>query len=428
MTDQYNLQEWLSLLEKRHSRTIDLGLQRCGEVYRKLGSPKPAKTVFTVAGTNGKGSTVTYLAALAAAMGFRYGTYTSPHILRFNERISVMGIPVSDEVLIDAFRQVEAARGDISLSYFEFSTLAGFLILQQAGLDVAVLEVGLGGRLDTVNLVDADCAVITPIGLDHQDYLGPDIESIATEKAGIMRAGTPVVCTQQAPPLAIVNAARKMNAPLSRNGVEFKLLPVEHGLLEFSMKNSRMQVPPPALVGRHQLDNLAAALAAFCLIFPQTFGQAVAIGPAIKSCLLPGRMQQFGQEPVIYVDVGHNPLAAEAVAAFFKARQVQDVVCVLAMLADKDAEAVASELAEVCSDWLCADSSGERAQSGQVLATRVGRAIPDASVQYFSAFEAAIDHAISLAAGQRTILVFGSFTTASAFMQWLQKTHAAKRP
>ncbi len=154
-----------------------------------MGSPRPAKKVFTVAGTNGKGSTVAYLAAMSGSLGQSYGAFTSPHIFRFNERISIMGEPVSDDCLVQAFEQVEAARDGVSLTYFEFTTLAGLLILNQAELDCAVLEVGLGGRLDTVNLVDTDCAVITPIGLDHQEYLGPDLNSIATEKAGIIRAG-----------------------------------------------------------------------------------------------------------------------------------------------------------------------------------------------------------------------------------------------
>lgn len=428
MNNVHKLEDWLRLLEQRHAKAIDLGLQRCGEVYQRLGSPRPGKTVFTVAGTNGKGSTVAYLAALAAAMGFRYGTYTSPHLLRFNERISVMGQPVSDAVLIDAFEQVEAARGDISLSYFEFSTLAGFVILHQAGLDCAVLEVGLGGRLDTVNLIDADCAVITPIGLDHQDYLGPDIESIATEKAGILRPGVPVVCTQQQPPAAIIETAKRLAAPLLCRGSEFQLSPAGSGLQQFCAYDQQMLVAPPALVGQHQLDNLAAALAAFTRIFPEAFEQAESISAAIAACQLPGRMQQFGRKPDIFVDVGHNPMAAEAVAAFFINSRRHNVVCVLAMLADKDAEAVALALTHVCSDWLCADSNGERGQTGQVLAQRLRSVLPDAPVRGFVEFDLAMNEALSVAGSQRPVLVFGSFTTAAAFMLWSSKTHAAKLP
>ena len=426
MQNLHSLQDWLSLLEQRHPISIDLGLHRCGEVYRKLGSPKPGSTVFTVAGTNGKGSTVAYLAALAAAMGLRYGTYTSPHILRFNERVTIMGEHVSDDTLIDAFEQVEAARGDISLSYFEFSTLAGFVILQQACLDCAILEVGLGGRLDTVNLVDTDCAVITPIGLDHQDYLGPDIESIAAEKAGIMRAGIPVICTQQNPPVNIVENAKSLHAPLLRRGHEFDLQPAEDAMLRFDSQGQQMLISPPALIGQHQLDNLAASLAAFTKIFPDAFKNAQNLSESIRGCQLPGRMQKFGREPDIYVDVGHNPMAAEAVATYFKQRQQNRVVCVLAMLADKDAEAVAMTLSKVCCDWYCADSSGERGQSGLALARRLQKVLPDAVVNGLASFDAAMDAALASAGKQRPVLVFGSFTTASAFMQWWQNSHAAK--
>ena len=217
------LETWLVLLEQRHPRTIDLGLERCGLVYERLGSPRLAKKVFAVAGTNGKGSTVAYLAAMSGGLGQRYGTYTSPHILRFNERICIMGEPISDRVLVDAFEKVEMARAEVSLTYFEFTTLAAFLILQRAKLDCAVLEVGLGGRLDTVNLVDADCVLITPIGMDHQEFLGSDLESIAAEKAGIIRAGIPVVCTERDPPASVVQQAEKLDAYLYRRGHEYDL-------------------------------------------------------------------------------------------------------------------------------------------------------------------------------------------------------------
>ncbi len=266
-----NLEAWLGLLEKRHPQAIDLGLGRCGLVYERMGSPRPANRVFTVAGTNGKGSTVAYLAAMSGGLGQRYGTFTSPHIFRFNERISIMGEAVSDDCLIRAFEQVEAVRDDISLTYFEFTTLAGLLILNQAQLDCAVLEVGLGGRLDTVNLVDTDCALITPIGLDHQEYLGPDLDSIAAEKAGIIRSGMPVVCAERHPPGPILKTAENLQSPVYRRGKDFDLArqpDTVTGLLRFSLGDQSMVVSPPTMGGRHQLDNLATALAALALLNP----------------------------------------------------------------------------------------------------------------------------------------------------------------
>jgi len=412
-----SLEAWLALLERRHPRAIDLGLERCGAVYRRLGSPRPAKQVITVAGTNGKGSTVAYLAALIGCSGRRCGSYTSPHILCFNERITLMGEPVSGQCLITAFEQVEAVRDNESLTYFEFTTLAALLILQQSALDIAILEVGLGGRLDTVNLVDTDCAVITPIGLDHQAFLGSDLTSIATEKAGIIRAGKPVVCTQAQPLAAVIQAAAKLHAPLYRRGSEFDLLGDRGGVLRFSLAGRSLLVPPPPMEGSHQRDNLAAALAALALIEPDCLEQADGLAAAIAHSRLPGRLQQLDSSPDIILDVGHNTLAASVVAAFFKARQ-RDIICVLTMLADKPAEPVARALDGVCRRWLCADSPGDRGQAGSVLARRVQDALPAAQVSSAGSLEAAMQAALRVAGEADTILVFGSFYGVSAALAW----------
>lgn len=420
-----NLDNWLGLLEQRHRQTIELGLKRCGTVYRRLGSPRPASQVYTVAGTNGKGSTVAYLAAMSGSLGQRYGSYTSPHIFRFNERISVMGEAVSDDCLVRAFEQVEAQRGDISLSYFEFTTLAALLILQQSALDCAVLEVGLGGRLDTVNLVDTDCAVITPIGLDHQDFLGPDLLSIAAEKAGIIRCGSAVVCTQINPPEPILTAAKKLQAPLYRRAIDFDLTPhsgAGQKLLQFSLGDQSMLVPIPAMVGKHQTDNLATALAALVLLNPGCCAKADELSTAIRSCRVPGRLQTVHGSPEILLDVGHNELAAEVVAAYLKENHRTLTTCVLAMLADKPAEAVALALGGVCKRWLCADSSGHRGQSGRSLARRVNAALPGAEVSFFGSLGDAMQVAVANADETETILVFGSFTTVSAAASWIQNS------
>lgn len=386
-----------------------------------MGSPRPAKKVITVAGTNGKGSTVAYLAEMSGSLGQRCGTYTSPHILRFNERIRIMGEPVSDQQLVEAFSQVENARENISLTYFEFTTLAALLIMQQADLDCAVLEVGLGGRLDTVNLVDADCAVITPIGLDHQDFLGPDISSIATEKAGIIRSGIPVVCTQRKPPGPIMQVASMSAAKVYRRGHDFDiyerpgsdLIPGKKELV-FSFGDQSMTVPRPPLHGDHQVDNLAAALAALVLMNPACLTQREVIAAAIERVRVPGRLQLIHNSPEILVDVGHNVLAAEAVAEYLASNNQNDVICVLAMLADKEAEPVALALDGVCSRWICAGSPGERGQSGELLASRIKAALPLAQVESVRLVVTAIEKALLLAGGTNTILIFGSFSTAAA--------------
>lgn len=419
-----NLDAWLSLLEQRHPKTIDLGLERCGSVYGRMGSPRPANRVYTVAGTNGKGSTVAYLAAMCGGLGQTYGTFTSPHIFRFNERISIMGQPVSDDQLIRAFEHVEAVRGDVSLTYFEFTTLAGMLILNQAKLDCAVLEVGLGGRLDTVNLVDTDCAVITPIGLDHQEFLGFDLNSIAAEKAGIIRPGVPVVCTQRNPPEPITQTAYKLQAPLLQRGRDFDLVRCPDpgsDLLGFSIGEHSMLVSPPSMGGRHQLDNLAAALAALLVLNPGCTEKAGEISAAIRSCSVPGRLQKVGSSPEIILDVGHNGLAAEVLAAYLEEKRASNTICVLAMLADKPAEVVATTMGHVCNRWLCADSPGLRGQTGERLAERLRTAIPAAQISSFGPVADAMRAAISMAEKHETILVFGSFSTVSAAADYLKK-------
>jgi dihydrofolate synthase/folylpolyglutamate synthase len=419
-----NLEAWLTLLEQRHPQAIDLGLHRCGKVYRQLGSPRPAKKVFTVAGTNGKGSTVAYLAAINGALGLRFGSYTSPHIFSFNERISIMGEAVSDETLTQAFEQVEAARGDVSLTYFEFTTLAGLLILQQAELDCAVLEVGLGGRLDTVNLVDADCVIITPIGLDHQDFLGPDIDSIAREKAGVMRAATPVIFTQTDPPSVLLEIAKNFAAPTYLRGQDFELTDcpdANANELRFSMAGELLDVARPSMGGDHQVDNLAAALAALVIMSPGCSDHTQQISSAISHCQVVGRLQAVGSSPEVLLDVGHNELAAQAIAAYFSEGKQSDVICVLAMLADKSAEAVALALAPVCSRWLCGSSPGDRGQTGEMLAQRVRCSLPNADIRYFDGVGESLQVAVSDARPGDTILVFGSFTTVSTASDWLNK-------
>ncbi len=412
-----NLDAWLGLLEKRHPQAIELGLGRCGSVYERMGSPRPADKVYTVAGTNGKGSTVAYLASMCGSLGHSYGAFTSPHIFRFNERISIMGKPVTDQRLIRAFEQVEDAREGVSLTYFEFTTLAGLLILNRSELDYAVLEVGLGGRLDTVNLVDADCAVITPIGLDHQEYLGPDLQAIATEKAGIIRPGVPVVCTEINPPSPIIQTAARLNAPVHRRGQDFDIKGdpgSEATSLRFSMGDRSMNVSPPSMGGKHQLDNLATALAALFVLNPGCEAKADAISAAIRSCRVPGRLQRVSTSPEVLLDVGHNELAAQALAAFLQDSGRLNPICVLSMLADKSAEAVARAMGHVCKRWLCADSPGARGQSGERLAQRLISVLPDADISVFGPVDDALHAALSNADEYDTILVFGSFTTVSA--------------
>jgi dihydrofolate synthase/folylpolyglutamate synthase len=419
--------DWLELIERRHPKSVDLGLERCREVWLRMDSPQPAPRIFVVAGTNGKGSTVATICALLGALGHGYGSYTSPHLLRFNERVCLNGKAVPDEALLQAFARVEAARGEVSLTYFEFSTLAAFSILSDANLEYAVMEVGLGGRLDAVNLLDGDCAVITPIGLDHQDYLGDDLHSIGREKAGIIRPGSPVVCAAIDPPASIVETARAQSAPLKRLGADFAIRR-QDGQCHFSMGELSLAVPLPVLDGRHQLNNMATALAAVLELIPGAATAPEALARGLLSVSLTGRYERISEQPAIWLDVGHNPMAARAVAVAveetMEAEDIERCRCVLGMLAEKDAAAVAGELGKVISAWYCAGLEGGRGQTGAALAGRLRSGDGNQDIRAFESVTAALDAAVSDSGPRDGVLVFGSFLTAAeALRHWQDRNH-----
>lgn len=410
-----SLLEWLALLEVRHPKAIDLGLERCRAVWQRMGSPKPADKIFIVAGTNGKGSTGATICGLLDGLGYRHASYTSPHLYDFNERVLIGGKPVSDARLIKAFGKVEAARAEVSLTYFEFTTLAAFCILSGEKLDYAVLEVGLGGRLDAVNLLDADCAVITPVGLDHQEYLGNDLVSIGREKAGVIRAGRPVVCGQPDPPASIKQIAMQEQASLKRLGIEFHAAPGDGGF-RFCMGEVDLVLPLPRLAGSHQLNNAATGLASVLTLIPSAAAEQAALAAGLQSVRLPGRLQRVDGIPAVWIDVGHNPMAAKAVSEALREITEQEAFvsfrCVLGMLADKDAGAVASELDAIVSSYYCAGIDGGRGQTGQQLADHV-RAASLRPVRVFADVAAALETAMAESGPGDGVLVFGSFLTAS---------------
>jgi dihydrofolate synthase/folylpolyglutamate synthase len=414
------LHEWLELLERRHHKAIDLGLERVGEVWQRMGKPRPAERIFVVGGTNGKGSTVATLCSLLGALGYSHGNYTSPHIHRYNERVQINGVNVTDRQLIESFERVEAARGDTSLSYFEFGTLAAFDILSREQLDFAVMEIGLGGRLDAVNLLDADCSIITPIGLDHQEYLGNSLELIGREKAGIIRASRPLICGEADPPSSIVETAEASGAPLLRLGVDFNVKPVKQGM-RFTAGDIELDLPAPVLPGMHQYRNAATALAALFQLLPDAVRSTEAIRKGIESVRLTGRLQQVASRPAVWVDVGHNLLGAtviaDAIAAQIEAGHCRKMFCVLAMLADKDATAVATALRPVISAWHVAGLQGDRGQDGRFLAQRMTTVVDAGVMRVYETVADALDGALAEASEEDGVLVFGSFLTADQALE-----------
>jgi dihydrofolate synthase/folylpolyglutamate synthase len=406
------------MLESRHPLAIDLGLERVRAVWQRMDRPRPAASLFTVAGTNGKGSTTAYIGAMLMALGYRCGTYTSPHLFRYNERIQIHGKAVPDRDLIGAFAWVEAALGDISLSYFEFGTLAAFALLSRAQLDFAILEVGLGGRLDAVNILDTDCAVITPIGLDHQDYLGHDLDSIGREKAGIIRAGKPVICGEADPPQSLLEIARQSGAPLQRLGREFK---VTASASDYCWRRGSRSVhlPKPSMVGLHQVNNMATAVAAVAALLPGSLDDPHLMAQGLSSVSIAGRLQPSKECPRVWLDVGHNEHAAQAVAAALQDLHLRPAFCVLGMLRDKNAAAVAAALDEYVQNWCCAGIGGERGRSGSELARDVIKVSGHQRTRDFPDVRSALQRALEASAPDESILVFGSFVTvaqASAFL------------
>ena len=376
-----------------------------------MGEPRPAAHLVTIAGTNGKGSTTHYISAMLRAAGFRVGTYTSPHLFRYNERVQLDGREASDEALIEAFERVEAARGDISLTYFEFGTLAAFDLMARSGLDYACLEVGLGGRLDAVNILDTDCAVITPIGLDHQEYLGPDRESIGREKAGIIRPGKPVICGEHDPPETVLETAELLGASVARLGREFTVS-VTGESVDWEWGSRRIRLAAPAMKGPHQIGNMATALAAVCCLRPEILDRVDRIEAGLQSVRLPGRLQQSPHCPRVWIDVGHNPHAAQAVSQALDALDLRVRIAVLGMLRDKDAGGVISALTDQVQEWFCAGLGGDRGRTGGALAQEASRHL-QSTPRDFDDVESALATALKQTRENEVILVIGSFNTAA---------------
>lgn len=403
------LAAWLRRIERGHPQAIALGLERVGSVWRALGAPRPAPAVITVGGTNGKGSTVAFLEAAATAAGLRVGCYTSPHLHRYNERVRIAGAEVDDARLVEAFVRVERARGDTPLTYFEAGTLAAFLVLAGAGLDLAVLEVGLGGRLDAVNLIDADVAVVTTVALDHQDWLGDTRAAIAREKAGIARPGRPLLVGERDVEPALLEAARALGAPVRRLGLEHDWQAGPPPAWRSGGRSVALpeRLPLPAPV---QWDNAATALAALDALDAGIDLAAAARG--LAGARLAGRLQVAAGDPRVLLDVGHNPQAAGALADWLAA-QTGPTDAVFSALADKDIEGVVAPLLGLVRTWhlagLAADSP--RGLAVEALAGRLAPLLPAGRVHCHDDVASALAAARAAAGPRDRILVFGSFLT-----------------
>lgn len=406
------LADWLDWQQGLHPQAIDLGLERLRQVARRLGVAQLPCPVITVAGTNGKGSCVALAEGIYRAAGYRVASYTSPHLLRYNERVRINGKDAGDAALVAAFERIEQARGAVALTYFEFATLAALLCFEAAALDLAILEVGLGGRLDATNIVDPDCAVITTVDLDHQDYLGNDRESIGAEKAGILRAGKPAVLAEKDPPSSVLRRAYALGAFAIRGHSDYLIDALDEGW-RWREPGFSVELPDPAMTAPAQRENAAAAIAALRALGLKL--PKAALREGVASARAPGRLQVLPGEPETVLDVAHNPQGARQLAAWL-ATHPKPTVAVFSALADKDLAGICAPLAPHLRAWHLGPitDAGARGLAVDELARRLGEELPAELLFPHRSLAEALAAARAGAGRGGRVLVFGSFHTVGA--------------
>ena len=423
-----SLEQWLAYQTQVHPQALDLGLDRLQRVLERLHWRQPRVPIISIAGTNGKGSVSAYCSAILAAADYRVSTFTSPHLRDYRERIRIHDRLASSAELISAFERIEAARSEIELTFFEFNTLAAFLLFEAANLDAWVLEIGMGGRLDAVNAIEPDVAVVVSIGFDHQEYLGTSLEAIGREKAGIFRSGKPAILGSRAMPGVIEEIAADIGAWVKRLGAEFSYSREGESWRYQGSRWDLSRLPSPALRGECQFANAATALAALeelPLMIPQA-----AVAHGLAAVRLPGRFQMIPKTtpgPAWILDVAHNPAAAGVLADNLRDSASNKVssedgartLAVCGMLGDKDAAAIAAVLRGCIDAWWCTGTEGTRGQSGMALADQV-RSQVDVPVHVAASVAEACTAALSAATGHDRIIVFGSFHTVGPALDWLE--------
>jgi len=402
-----SLPDWLAYIERQHPQSIALGLDRVRQVFSAL-KIKISCPVVTVGGTNGKGSTCAMLESVLGFAGYRTGLYTSPHLLRYNERVRIAGREAEDATFAEAFAEVESARGSIPLTYFEFGTLAAFVLFSKANLDAAVLEVGLGGRLDAVNVVDADCAVLTSVGIDHVEFLGDTRETIGAEKAGIFRAGRPAVVADPDPPRSVLGS----DAKLLLLGRDFGYQPQGTQWSYWGPAGKRSGLAHPALRGAMQLRNASAAFAALDALREKLPIAMQDVRRALAEVTLPGRFQVLPGRPQVVLDVAHNPEAAAALAANLgDSGYSPETIAVFGMLRDKDIAGVVRAVASRITRWHLATLPGPRGADAGLLAGVLRELRIQTPIAEHGSVAEALAVAKNEAAENDKIVVFGSFLT-----------------
>lgn len=417
MTYPQTLVAWLERLAVLHSKEIDLGLERVRKVALDLAVLQPAPYVITVAGTNGKGSSVAMLESILLAAGYRVGSYTSPHVLRFNERIKINGVEVGDPQIVQAFELIEQARKETSLTYFEFATLAGLVVFNQIELDVVILEVGLGGRLDAVNIVDANACLLTSIDIDHCDWLGNEREKIGYEKAGVMRKNALAICSDPSPPKSVITHADAIAADLKLLGRDYSFSALSKGV-EFKTNEHCFVFRKPLLKGDFQLQN-AAGVVALLQMQSKLKVALSAINQGLQSVSNPGRLQTITSNNQAWLfDVAHNPQSVKMLAHYLAQQIEKPGLAIFSGLADKDLLPMVEQIKPFVNQWVVVDLGVPRASSIDELVSFLATSgVVRTDIQCAKHMDDAIILAKNSCA--RHILVYGSFITVSQAMERL---------
>ncbi len=416
------LADWLAWQETLHVSEIELGLDRCRSVAERMGLGQPKYGFVSVSGTNGKGSSVSMLSAIARKAGYKTGVYTSPHLVRYNERIRIDGEQIADDLLCKAFNVIDQARGDTSLTYFEFGTLAAYYLFEQLDVDFAVFEVGLGGRLDAVNLMDATVALVTSIDIDHTDWLGTDRNAISYEKAGIMRSQHPAICSDPDAPARLVEHAKSIEAELYLSGIDYHYENNGDTWTWRDTETEYVDLPRPNLRGDFQLMNAAGVLKVIQTLSDRYPMSEQHIRDGLQSVSLSGRFQVIPGEVEVVLDVAHNPHAAKVLTDFLKKNPIKGRNLILiAMLKDKDSSGVISEIGQYVDEWHVAGLGGSRGTTSDRLVKQLHDVNPDSPVNAYNTVEEAYATLSEIAVAGDRILVAGSFHTVSAVLKILDQ-------
>ena len=421
------LRGWLNWQESFHPMTIDLGLERVARVFKALNPACVKPLTITVAGTNGKGSCVAYLEAIYRAEGYRVGAYTSPHILKYNERIKINGEPVSDELICEAFARIEAVRDNTSLSYFEFGTLAALDIFRRADLDIQLLEVGLGGRLDAVNIVDPDVSLIAAIGIDHIEWLGNTREAIGKEKSGIFRAATPAIIGDPEPPDSLASSAQDKQAQPFHIGLDFGYRKSAITWDWYFGERQICNLPEPGLKGEHQYRNASSAILAVIKLEDRLPVREDSIRTGLKEVRLSGRFQLIDGKIPVLLDVGHNLQAVRTLVEYLnKNFPSKRIHAVFSMMKDKDIAGVLEIMSPVIYDWYFAPLTNLRAAGELVMRDIFSKSTVSSVFFGFTGFVDAFDAAKKQSREGDLLLVFGSFFLVSECLFELEKGELTK--